>query len=258
MEKKRVSEPLSLESPVEEVLRFLFASSLRHVFLKGTQGSSLLGKEELISFMETKDCSIKIEEILTQPSKHSQNAFSRVQKLNPSEKILFLKPTESSVIKAEDVSYQKGVSLPSWWDAPFPLLTVMEGKIVLNKKAQELWDNIEDTLTEKLPSLPDKDVILSCTGPSGTEYQLFSKQISPAIFFIEDISDEVPIAQNMAWWAGIGKTLTTFLEAEGVQITSSKKKKKLKGKGHLLPCRWEEELLGYINLLFEESTLGKK
>jgi hypothetical protein len=249
---------LSLKSPLEEILRFLFAHSLSHVFLYGEKSRFFLTKEELITFMEAENSLFQIGEILgfRDQGTHGQRLM---EALPPFQKILLLTEEGGRIARIIDISSEKEIFLPSWWEVPFPLVALQEQKICMNAKALELCAGGEKAFAKALENFSGEgeEYIFSCTFPKGEERRFFAKKVERHIFSLEDISSEMHMAEDIVWWAAVGSALATYLQAKGVGIETFHEKDALpeqKKRGETIPCRWDGELLGYVKLSFDERA----
>lgn len=246
---------LSLRSPLEEVLRFLFASSISHILLYNEKDRFFISKEELITFMEGGNGFSKIGDLLNSPGKN-RGASQLLEKLPPFQKILFLAEEGGRILRVIDVTQEKELFFPPWWTAPFPLFSFQGEKIYRNEKAREICDVPDEDLQKHLSNLScgKEDYIFSCVTSSGEERRFFAKEIAERIFVLEDVSNEMHMAQDIVWWAAVGNALTTYLQAKGVDIRFSYEREGLP-EGQIetdetIPCRWDGDLLGYIKLSF--------
>jgi len=183
--------------------------------------------------------------------------------LPPFQKILLLTEEGGRIARIIDISSEKEVLLPSWWETPFPLVALQGKKICMNHKALELCSGGKDAFTKALESFSGEgeEYIFSCTFQNGEERRFFAKKIEKHIFSLEDISSEMHMAEDIVWWAAVGNALTAYLEAKGVGVQAFHEKNALpeqKKQGETIPCRWEGELLGYIKLSFDESFAGEE
>ncbi len=185
-----------------------------------------------------------------------------LDKLPPFQKVLFLTEEEGRILRVIDIAPEKELFLPPWWTAPFPLVAFHGKKIYMNEKAREVCDVTNEDLEKCFSnfSCENEDYIFPCITSSGEERRFFAKKIAEHILTLEDISSEMHMAQDIVWWAAVGNALTTYLQAKGVEIRFSYEREGLPQpkveSDETIPCRWEGDLLGYINLFFGEKNPG--
>nr|HPJ25483.1 hypothetical protein [Synergistaceae bacterium] len=168
------------------------------------------------------------------------------------------------ILRVIDMAPEKELFLPSWWEAPFPLVAFHKDEFYVNEKTRELFrteiDILQKSFTTSLRE--EENSIFSCISSTGEERRFFVKKVQEHIFALEDVSNEVHMAQDIVWWAAVGNALSTYLQAKGVEIRPFQEGEALPkenaGTAELIPCRWEDELLGYIQLFFEEDLQGEE
>jgi hypothetical protein len=257
---KETPPSLSLQSSLEEVLRFLFGSSLAHVFLYGKKNRFFLTKEELITFIESETPLLQIGDILHMPERE-KSGKKLMETLPPFQKILLLTDEGGRIARVIDITSEREIFLPPWWEAPFPLVALQDEEISLNQHAYKLCKGGTDVLQKALANFSgeEEEYIFSCSFPWGEERRFFAKKMEDRIFSLEDISSEMHMAEDIVWWAAVGNALATYLQAKGVGFRCFHERDSLpeqKGHGETIPCRWEGDLLGYIKLSFEENLSG--
>lgn len=72
-------------------------------------------------------------------------------------------------------------------------------------------------------------------------------KVCDSVYFIEDISADAEMAEQLIWWAAVGRTLVTRMELNGLNITHHRATDSLpENTLETLACSWDGNDLGFI------------
>ena len=85
--------------------------------------------------------------------------------------------------------------------------------------------------------------------------QFLYTEIAPSIYLVQDVTEDLRDAEQMAWLASIGQAFISNLKSKGKsvrQIRSPEQPLEEEGGEHVA-CIWEEKLLGYVCIDDEQT-----
>ena len=135
---------------------------------------------------------------------------------------------------------------PEWWNAPVPFTMSSRGVLTLNNKAVSMFG----TGLEKLNAseLPDRDeFIVRLDGLNGTRFIAF-KNLSPGIFTVDDCTEDLTDAQDITWWAAVGRTWVKEIESRGGTWRRLQNPPESGSRKNFRACEWNGEVQGYLNI----------
>lgn len=188
---------------------------------------------------------------------------------------------------------------PEWWTAPIPFAMFGRNKIKLNPAALNEFGGALERLN--VAELPEKDeFIVELEGidlgigaiAEGAEraergelggkdaknkkakqktFFLSFSRLAAGIFTIEDCTGDLVEAQDISWWAGLGRLWVKLIESEGrkwrrlehdVESCEGKDKgdfdKNNKNNKNIWPCEWQGRFMGYFCIDDVESVKNVK
>jgi len=133
---------------------------------------------------------------------------------------------------------------------PFPLIhRNAAGEISTNGVARDLLEgeSIPPSLLDQ--ALKDKEALCVVNGRS-----FLLRHLGHRYFTLEEIDEEVELAQEIIWQAAVGKALLERLEQEGVKVKQFPNKDFPSSDvdGELISCSWGDIPLGYLLLKLQE------
>jgi hypothetical protein len=140
-------------------------------------------------------------------------------------------------------------ALPAWWDVPLPLLSVREKTLRINKKGKELFGEISISHKEVERALCKSEHLLSLRAPN-RETTILLSPLDRGIYLMEDVSADIRAAEDIAFWAAVGKAFVARLEEQGVRVQQWRidDVPQTSPEGEVLTCVWEDRFLGYVSL----------
>ena len=138
--------------------------------------------------------------------------------------------------------------IPEWWDAPVPFAICSRGVLRLNPTAiQKFGQGLERLNAKNLPSKRD-EFIVRVDGRERSRLFAF-KKLRPSIYSLEDCTEDLTEAQDITWWASVGKACAHEIENRGGKWKRSKTQPEiLPGNSNrkVLACEWNGQSQGYL------------
>ena len=238
---------LTPDSTLLFFLRTLFSTSAEYgVYIPDSGGAVVINKGQLISMIE-RNCSEAMIKRLPQLAERNIFKPLDITKIEENELedslALYVKNTGSFLESLEFALDPDAPQFPEWWNAPVPFAMSSRGTLTLNDKAVSMFG----TGLEKLNAseLPNRDeFIVRLDGLNGTRFIAF-RYLSPGIFLIDDCTEDLTDAQDITWWAAVGRTWVKEIEARGG--TWQRLSEAPEGK-NFRACEWNDEIQGYLNI----------
>ena len=257
---------LTPDSTLLFFLRTLFSTAAEYgVYIPETGNAVVVNKGQLISMVERNCAEAMIKRL---PQLAERNIFKplEIEKLDNFEledsSALYVKNTGSFVGSLELALDPDAPQFPEWWNAPVPFAMSSRGVLKLNDKALSMFGSGLEKLNAS--ELPNRDeFIVRLDGLNGTRFIAF-RYLSPGIFTIDDCTDDLNDAQDITWWAAVGKTWIKEIEARGGTWQRFSNPPEGKNKNFRV-CEWNDEIQGYLNVEMpkkknktEEKNIKKK
>jgi hypothetical protein len=230
-----VSFEYGFSVPVDELLRKLYSLRIDWVVVEKRKKKIVLHKERLISFMGMGLGDSPLEDVL------KGKRFSSFEDIPQGEKVLFL-DEKGGRIEDFDREPPDAPVTPSWWSVPLPIVKI-DGGAELNEKAAALFGRLSLTAKE-IKSLGEKGEALLSKGKK----RVYLSEIEGPYYLAEDVSGEISMAEDIGWWAAVGRALAERLRREGKDLVRRDRMSQAEVDNELLPCRWENDLLGYLEI----------
>ena len=132
---------------------------------------------------------------------------------------------------------------PEWWEAPVPFAMCTRMGMRLNPTAVVMFGADLERLS--VTALPEKDEFIVELEGKGRPCFLAFRRLEPDIFTLDDCTGDLMEAQDISWWAAVGRAWISKLEADG---QSWRRAETLPAdfKGQAWPCEWQGRFLGYL------------
>ncbi|MBR2207622.1 MAG: hypothetical protein IJ859_02315 [Synergistaceae bacterium] len=240
---------LTPDSTLLFFLRTLFSTAAEYgVYIPDTGDAVVINKGQLISMIERNCAEAMIKRL---PQLAQRNIFKpldveKIDELEIEDSLaLYVKNTGSFIGNLELALNPDATQFPEWWNAPVPFAMSSRGVLKLNDKAVSMFG----TGLEKLNAaeLPDRDeFIVRLDGLNGTRFIAF-RFLSPGIFTIDDCTEDLTDAQDITWWAAVGRTWVKEIESRGGTWQRLSNPPEGKSKNFRV-CEWNDEIQGYLNI----------
>ena len=249
------SDMLSVSSNVREVLRALYFYGPDYIMMKMGGRERLIHKEQLVSLLELGKSSSTIEDIMS--ASLNEPISARTQLEDVSQDTFLLVFTQKGSGKAGDLSRmtfeeyrehaikESAVSFPDWWGAPLPLLFIDEERVVFNEHGVRLMPCDAAALAKQAKRILRDKIITVREKKRERTFSL--RPLDGDIYLIEDISGDFEMAEDLVWWAAVGKAFYRRLEENGAVIRRLSPFEEAPANfAEVIPCSWEGEFVGSI------------
>lgn len=243
-------DSLTPDSTLLFFLRTLFSTEAEYgVYIPETGDAIVLNKGQLISMIERNCADAMIKRL---PQLAERNIFKPLEtgKIESEgledSPALYVKNTGAFINNLGLAMTPDAPQFPEWWNAPVPFAMSSRGVLTLNNKAVSMFG----TGLEKLNAaeLPDRDeFIVRLDGLNGTRFIAF-KSLSPGIFTIDDCTEDLTDAQDITWWASVGRTWVKEIESRGGTWRRLQNPPEDKNRKNFRACEWNGEVQGYLNI----------
>ena len=145
------------------------------------------------------------------------------------------------VAPLEEAMLPREPDYPDWWEAPLPFVLRDRGRVHANRTAQRMFGPDLERLSA--PDFPDRDEFLVELEGRETPYFLTFRRLEPDVFILEDSTGDLLEAQELSWWAAVGKAWTNLLDEEGRHWRRADSPNAGE-KGY--PCEWKGRFWGFL------------
>jgi hypothetical protein len=137
---------------------------------------------------------------------------------------------------------------PAWWEAPMPFAMCGYGKLHVNRTAMLMFG--PDLKRMSVHDIPDKNEFLVTLEGGSSRCSVTFRRLEGDIFALEDSTSDIEAAEEVTWWAAIGKAWVATLDREKRPYRRCDKEEaesiRAADGSLVLSCDWEGELLGYF------------
>lgn len=267
-------ESLTDQSSLIVLLRTLYCMGLDYCLLLPTDSladSVVFEKDQLVSLIERNSAEMAISDISKQVAegsfkpvavfKHdasSGNFVSEENFVDPEKlQVLVVGQDRANISMLKEALVPRAPQFPEWWEAPVPFAMCKQGKMQLNQTAMLMFGPDLKRLTTG--DLPDKDEFLVTLEGRQTPCTVTFRRLEEDIFILDDCTNDVLAAADIAWWAAVGKAWVAMLDKEKrAYYRCDAEAEHFRVDHTALPCEWEGEVLGYFCVAKETETKREK
>lgn len=245
------SNLLSTASTIQELLRAMYLYGTDHTLIVIGKKERLLHKDQLVSFLERGCEDVTLSELHSAEMKEPLSARTQMEEIPRETRLLLFAQNELSRITfgayRERKIMEAGDRLPEWWDVPLPLLRLSGEAISLNNAALSLVPGGAKALADQLDTLRKERII---TLREKKMYRTLAlSPLSDEVFFLEDISGDFEMAEDLVWWAAVGRAFVRRMEGNGLVVRRlSPYEEEPENAAEIIPCSWEGELMGKLSI----------
>ncbi|MDR1943486.1 MAG: hypothetical protein LBQ19_01560 [Synergistaceae bacterium] len=250
---------LSIHSTVQEILRALYFYGADYIMVQLGSRERLLHKDQLIALLEQGRSAATLEDMfivtLTEPLAAKMN----MEDVPQGQPLLVF--AEGSLECSTFESYRERrimeamVLLPAWWGVPLPLLNIKNDRASLNDAALQLIPGGMKALADQIGKIRSDGIIVVKEKKKERTFSLLP--LEDETYFIEEISGDFEMAEDLLWWASIGSAFVRRMEENGLSVRRiSPFGTAPENAAEVIPCSWEGELIGrlVIELPKEDET----
>ncbi|WP_085543496.1 hypothetical protein [Dethiosulfovibrio salsuginis] len=227
---------LSME--VDELLRKLYETGVDWLVVDWNERRWSIHKDRLVSFIGMGLGEWSIKSILEKKSSCLKGEVDG----DFTGKAVFL--SEGGI----DRSPKESLKRPVWWEVPIPIVRMVT-PLELNPKAEALLGGIKIGPKDRAMAVSQGKHLLSCGGLS-----IFLSKLEGDFFMAEDVSGDCSLAEDVGWWASVGKALWDRLIEKGFQIVKKDRMDQVGDCSEMVTCRWDRDVLGYLEIIEPRKT----
>ena len=255
---------LTTKSSLVMLLRTLYRLGLNYCVLPTTGEYAyvvVFTKDQLVSLIERSSEEAFIAEI---PKRVAQGLFKPVAILKSDAsasnfvlnggsadpeglQVLVIEEDGAKVSSLEEALAPKVPDFPEWWEAPVPFAMCGYGKLHVNNTAMLMFG--QGLKRMPVDDIPDKNEFIVTLEGGESHCSVTFRRLEGDIFVLEDSTSDIAAAEDVAWWAAVGKAWGAMLDLEkrSYRRCSEEEAESLSSKEILVfPCEWGGELLGYF------------
>jgi hypothetical protein len=246
---------LKAESLVQEVLRALYFYGADYILLKMGHSEKLVHKEQMISLMELGHERTTVGEMSVMTLSEPAAARTRVEDVPPDTALLMffrkgegpegaLSMTSFGEYRERKIKEAETV-YPEWWEAPLPLLYMDDERVALNGAAGAKIPCEAKELAAQADKMKRDGMITVKNKKRELTFSLHS--LEENVYLIEDVSGDFEMAEELLWWAAVGKAFVRRVEENGAVVRRvSPLEAPPASAAEVLPCFWDNEPLGSV------------
>lgn len=249
------SDMLNLASTVGEILRALYFYGADYIILTKGRKDRLLHKEQLVALLEQGRDEATLEDLMTMNLNEPLAAKMQIEDIPQDTGLLvFVQPGKGGAGGLSRMNFgeyreqkikESMIVMPDWWGIPLPLFHTDDDRVFLNETAQGLVMGGASALLGQLDRIV-RDRIATVKA-EGVERTYSFAPLSENTYFIEDISGDFEMAEDLVWWAAVGKAFIQRMESNGLQVKRlSPYEEPPKNAAEVIDCSWEGELVGRL------------
>ena len=246
---------LSTESGIQETLRALYFYGTDYIMLKIGRREKLVHKEQMISLMELDREKTTIDEMSVMTLPEPASGKTCVEDVPPDTALLMfcrkgagpagsLSMTSFGEYREQKIKDAEAV-YPDWWGAPIPLLYMDDERVALNDTAGSKIPCDAKGLAAQADKMKRDGIITVKDKKRELTFSLHP--LEDNVYLLEDISGDFEMAEELVWWAAVGKAFVRRVEENGAVVRRmSPTETPPASAAEILPCSWENESLGSI------------
>jgi len=254
---------LTTKSSLVMLLRTLYRMGLNYCVLPPTGDFTsvvVFTKDQLVSLIERSSEEAFIAEIpkrvvqglfkpvaIFQSDSSSSDFVSNGGSAEPERlQVLIIEEDGAKVSSLKEALAPRVPDFPEWWEAPVPFAMCGYGKLHVNRTAMLMFG--ADLKRLPISDIPDKNEFLVTLEGGQSLCSVTFRRLEGDIFMLEDSTSDITIAEDVAWWAAVGKAWTATLDVEkrSYRRCGEEETESLRPDNIVLPCEWGGELLGYF------------
>lgn len=231
---------------LSKLLRDLYLHGIEFcLFFSPGEGHPVFSKDQIISVLEKGEGERSVCELTELcPSFSTLEDLLGKNVLRKQAELLVLKDGDLSILPVSSIlGMPEGdveTGIPLWWDAPLPFVSWTGGRFSANRKAAELLEGIP------VPRGQGPEFLCEASG----EKCFLFREIHPAVFLVDDVSEDMGNAKEMTWWAAVGKAFVSRLRGKGFSVEKITETPPSADdeRDEVLACVWDEDILGYLKV----------
>lgn len=245
---------ISRTSMLSVVLRALYSTAADYILIRVGSRDRLMHKEQLVALMEQGRDDVTTEDLLDVSLKENVSAPMDVEDVPQSARLLIFEadpPAPGELVMMTFGEYREArlaassILLPAWWSVPLPLVYVDEDQVLLNPFGESAIPGGAVAMARQIDRMrADRIVTIK---DSGRERTLSLSPLGEGTYLIEDISGDYEMAEDLVWWAAVGRAFLRRLQDNGLEVRRLSPFEEIPSDAsEVISCRWDNELVGRI------------
>ncbi len=258
---------LSLLSTVQEILRALYFYGADYILVQSGKRERLLHKEQLVALLEQGREKATLEDTFTLNLNEPISARMRVEDIPPASLLLQFIQTgagaegELSLCAFEEYRERKVrenmVIMPDWWSIPLPLVHIDDDRVFLNAVATETIPGGAVSMARQIDRMRAERIVIIKEKKKERTFSL--TPLAENTYLVEDISGDFEMAEDLVWWAAIGRAFVNRMQENGLVVKRlSPFEDDPANVAEVIPCYWENELVGRLAIRLPETSEPEK
>ncbi len=246
---------LSATSSVQAILRALYFYGANYLMVRFGKRERLVHKEQLVALLEQGRERATVEDLPALSLAEPLAAKMQPEDIDPDlPLLLYFQETEAGEGELSRTTFaeyreRKLVDalrvLPEWWGIPLPLLHVEDDEISLNEAALALIPGGTPVVAAQFPRAAEERLLTIRDRRRERTFAL--SPLAEGTFLIEDISGDFEMAEDLVWWAAVGKAFVRRMECNGIAVHRlAPEEAPPAGAAEVIPCEWEGENIGRL------------
>lgn len=272
LKNERILFSLSRSSPLLDFLRAMYSLVLDYGVYLGDKNSEplIFSKDQLVFLIERGQVDLLLKDLPELERAEVIHAI-RLEEFASPENIqaLIIEKRGVSIGTLAGAFNPNQTEYPVWWTAPIPFAKCTRDKVKLNPAALSEFGSELERLNAA--ALPEKDEFIVELEGKDKPYFLSFRRLAAGIFTLEDCTGDLVEAQDISWWAGLGRLWINLLEAgghkwrrlenakdledlklnldlENIDLNNPEDLEKIErlSGAQILPCEWQDRFMGYL------------
>ncbi|MDR3255021.1 MAG: hypothetical protein LBT31_05600 [Synergistaceae bacterium] len=240
---------LNIHSTVQEIMRALYFYSADYIMVLIGKNERLLHMDQLVALLDQGKETATMENLPSVVLKGPLVSRMSMEDIPPSSPLLVFSNGELSGTTFEAFREKRirenTVFLPGWWSVPLPLLHMKDDRLSLNDAALKLIPGGAKSLTRQMNKIKNDKMIVIKEKKKERTFSL--SPLGDNTFFIEDISGDFEMVEDLVWWAAIGSAFVRRMEGNGLIVRRvAPHAESPEGAVEVIPCSWDGELVGKL------------
>ncbi len=252
---------LSLLSTVQEILRALYFYGADYILVQSGKRERLLHKEQLVALLEQGREKATLEDVFTLNLNESIYAKMQMEDIPSMSLLLQFIQTgagadgELSLSTFEEHRERKVIEntviMPDWWGIPLPLVHIDDDRVFLNAVATEAIPGGAVSMARQIDRMRTDRIVIIKEKKKERTFSL--TPLAENTYLVEDISGDFEMAEDLVWWAAIGRAFMSRMQENGLIVKRlSPFEDAPENVAEIIPCHWENELVGRLAIRLPE------
>lgn len=265
MEPSRVPEVkkdmLRLTSTVQQILRAMYLHRSDYLLAQSLTRERLFHKEQLVALMEQGGERTTLDELFTSSLKEPVSAKMRLEEVpKVSPLLLFVQSgggdgeTSLTTFGAyrERKLNENTIIMPDWWGIPLPLVYIDEDRVLLNNAGSDLVPGGAVAMARHIHKMTATRFLTLRDGAVERTFSL--TPLGSSTYFIEDVSGDYEMAEDLKWWAAVGRAFVSRMQNNGVDVGRLSPLEAIPSDAaEIIECKWEGEVVGRLVLKLPQA-----